>query len=295
MVNKLEEIIEKGKKIAKTGLLGFALGFGNYLGVSEARAQTQGNDIEQGKVVVSLKCVDELGHEPFNRKITPNKKYQLQIIGDNGGVNAKTVEIDWFDVSIPNIAGLTDIPQPNPKYDGDFFRQENSDEKFVMHPFKNFVSVDDNYRSTKEINTSEGFIRKGPTNRIGILGIYNFIPLQKNFSRQINFNIRDAGASGGPGIIHSQPTKIKDLSVVVVNDTVNDVGLTIERDYASDNVKIEVLEANGKTSVLEYTTNLASGNWIPLATNKYPGQIFEITDSFDSARSSKFYRARVLQ
>lgn len=288
----LESVVEMGKTLLETGLLAGALGLGNYFGMNDAKAQTEGNNIEEGKVVVSLKCVDEQGNEPINRKIKAGEKYQLEIIGDNRGMNAKTVEFDWFDVSIPNIAGLTDIPQPNPKYDGDFFRQENSDEKFVMHPFKNFLSEDDNYRSTKEINTSEGFIKTGPTNRIGILGIYNFMPLQESFSRQINFNIRDAWAYGNS----LQPVKLmKNLSVVVVNDPVNEVGLTIERNYASDNVKIEVLEAGGKTSVLEYTTNLASGNWIPLATNKYHGQIFEITDSIDSARSSKFYRARVIQ
>jgi hypothetical protein len=290
MVKALEKILRE-MKIGKTGLLGLALVFGdNYY-----QAKAGDGDIEQGKVVVSLKCIDAQGNEPLNRKIKPSEKYQLQVIGDNRGMNAKTVQFEWFSVSIPYLAGLTDIPQPNPKYEGDFFREENSNEKFVMSRLSNKVGLEKSFRYTRDINTPEGFMQTGPTNRVGILGIYSLITLQESLGHQINFSVREVRATGGPGIIHQQPTKIKNLSVVVVTDPTNEVGVIIERNYDANKVKIEILEAVGKTSVVEYTTNLASGNWIPIVTNTVSGKIFEITESIDSSLTSKFYRARVLQ
>ena len=292
MISKLEKIVGMGKKVVHSLSYAGALLGSMYLG-DKLAGDANGQDINEGKVVVSLKCVDEQGNEPINRKIKPNEKYQLQIIGDNRGINTKTVEIDWFGVSIPYLAGLTDIPQPNPKYEkDDFFRQENPDEKFVMHPLINFVSLNDNYRSTKEINTPEGFIKTGPTNRIGVLGIYNFITPQESLGRKLYFSIGFVRAYGKS----IQPVKFtKSLSIVVVNDPINDVGLAFERDYANNELKIEVLEAVGKTSVLEYTTNLTNGNWIPIKTNDFSGQIFKVTDSIDSSKPAKFYRSRVSQ
>mgnify|MGYP001608848302 CR=1 FL=1 len=283
MVNKLEEIIEKGKKIAKTGLLGFAIGFGNYLGVSEARAQTQGNDIEQGKVVVSLKCVDEQTGEE-TRELVLGRNYQLQVIGDNRGLNGEqSIEFVWEKVSIQNKLNILDIEQPNPKYKSDFFEGE----EFTMSRLNNYIGINRSDRATRVKNWPDGVYAKGPTNRMGVLGIYKISP-SANVTGQAKFSIGYIAAKG-KNLPAEQDIKIKNLSAAIVSNPKTNPVLVMDRDWENERDNFYVAEADGKASILQYAEDVNFTNSVNFYTNKIRGKSFETSFPFDE--KNRFYRA----
>lgn len=286
MGKTLENILKGIKKGAKA--LGAAAAFAALAHGTDYQLKASDENIEQGKVVVSLKCIDaQTGEE--TREVVPGRNYYLQVIGDNRGLKEKTSEFRWGLFVLDDL-NIVDIPQPTPHYNGylgpDFF------EEFRMHPLLNKVRLDNSDRYS--ISTSGVSI--GPTNKAGVVGNYLITPINDPLSRQQKTRLINISVLGGTSPISLQLIKIKNLSVAIgynINDTNRAPILLMDKDEELSRYNFYGTKMGGKKLVLQSATNLPNGEWTDVYTNEVPGEPL-ITSQPTSTIGSKFYRLRTL-
>ncbi len=266
MANKLEKIVGKIGKAA-TGL---ALATALYC-APDSDAQ----------VIVSLRCVDsQTGEE--TREINPGKDYQIQVLGDNRGLDGReTYQVSW-NMNIPKSINVVDVNQPNPIYlSNDFF------ETYQMNRFQNYVNIDGGNRATKP----RLGVDAGPSNKVGYLGLYLISSFEESIGHQGNVKLKKVESHGQPNGI-SQPVKVKNLSVATITN-IDDPNrrpvLLMDQDNENARYEFYGTRMPGKKLVLQSAANFPNGEWTNVYTNSAPGEPLLYSEPFTS-EGNKMYR-----
>ena len=277
MVNKLERIVGKGRKITLTSLFGLGLSLSNL----DSKAD-----------VLLYPTVETFDSHILTNRLVVGQKYILKIWADNTQETFPTVGFDWgittnFEIPKQN------IPQPSPWYTNelgpDFF------DGFEMEKpsFANYVGFKfDSSRYTKEkIENDQHLIRIGPTNKVGVIGCYYLNPSLNNLNVQIiNFKRISAYTSdlsfGG-----YQFTSTKKLPLAVVPEEQTAPILVFNPNEGEHNQVYVACPPNQRV-ILETSADLK--NWTSVYTNSLAGESFWYNYP-NSADKTRFFRTKKME
>ncbi len=213
----------------------------------------------------------------------PGQTYQLTIYADNTSLEGQRTSTFFWSLAVPDGVTLVEAVKPNPHYVDDFFSG------FAMNNNINVVSKNGSDRTT--LPTYDPIRDKvsidGPSNRRGVLGVYEFRVDDDAKEGQKNFVLYGTRAysAGEEGDTPQQKVVaqqknvgvIKDSTVVICNynvlDNTTDVTVAVP---SIDKYKLEASED--------------LKNWKTLFESAYGGS-FTYHDGNAPEKKHRFYRA----